>query len=68
VSPASKIPQVRDRVCIEGHDEVFVVVHVNERSGWADLACIERVGFLTYVPLGSIRPVEEAGNCPQNKK
>jgi hypothetical protein len=53
-----KIPRVRDRVRVEGHHEVFVVVHVNERSGWADLACVERVGFLTQVPLRLIQPAE----------
>jgi hypothetical protein len=47
--------QVRDRVRVEGHDEVFVVVHVSARHRWADLACVERVGFLTYVPLEKIR-------------
>ena len=52
-------------MCVEEHEEVFIVVHVNERAGWADLACIERVGFLTYVPLGSIRLVE-AGTYPQD--
>ena len=54
-----RIPQTRDRVHVKGHDEVFVVVYVNEASGWADLACVERVGFLTQVPLALISPVDE---------
>ncbi len=54
-----KIPLARDRVRVEGHDEVFVVVHVNERSGWADLACVERVGFLTQISLRLIQPAEQ---------
>ncbi len=53
-----KIPRVRDRVRVEGHDEVFVVVHVNERNSWADLACVERVGFLPEMPLRLIQPAE----------
>jgi hypothetical protein len=46
-----RIPRVHDRVRVQGHDEVFVVAHVNARDNWADLACIERVGFLTRVPF-----------------
>ena len=56
-----RIPRVRDRVRVEGHDEVFVVVYVNDGKHWADLACVERVGFLTQVPLALISPAEEDG-------
>jgi hypothetical protein len=65
-----RIPRVRDRVRVEGHDEVFVVVYVSEGSGWADLACVERVGFLTQVPLALISPVgddESAREVTHNK-
>ena len=54
------VPQLRERVRVEGHDEVFVVLSVNEARTWADLVCIERVGFLTHVPLENIRPAGEA--------
>lgn len=47
--------RVRDRVRVEGHDELFAVMYVNEARSWADLACLERVGFLTHVPLEKIR-------------
>ena len=53
--------KVRDRVRVDGHDEVYVVVYVNARDGWADLACVERVGFLSHVRLETIRPIEDDG-------
>jgi hypothetical protein len=56
----ASVLKVRDRVRVEGHDEVFAVVHLNEREGWADLACVERVGFLMHVPLERIRPAKAA--------
>jgi hypothetical protein len=51
--------RVRDRVRVETHDEVFAVSYVNPAGTWADLACVERVGFLTMVPLVKIRRVDE---------
>jgi hypothetical protein len=59
------VPKVRDRVRLEGYDELFAVVHVNEREGWADLACLERVGFLTSVPLERIGPAKAAEGTPK---
>jgi hypothetical protein len=50
--------RVRDRVRVEGYDEVFAVLYVNESCTWADLACIQRVGFLTHVPLDKIAHFE----------
>lgn len=57
--------RVRDRVRVEGHDEVFAVLYVNENRSWADLACIERVGFLTKVPLQKIRPAGVGDESPE---
>jgi len=45
-------------VRVEGYNEVFAVLYVNEAHTWADLACLERVGFLTHVPLEKIAPAE----------
>jgi hypothetical protein len=50
--------RVRDRVRVQGHDEVFAVLYVNGARTWADLACIRRVGFLTHVPLEKIAHIE----------
>ena len=50
------IPSVRDRVRIEGYDEVFFIVYVNVRRRIVDLVCGERVGFLVDVPFSSIQP------------
>lgn len=48
---------VRTRVRVEGHDEVFLVVHVCPEQCCADLACVERIGFLVNVPLDKLRPI-----------
>lgn len=50
------IPAIRDRVHIEGHDEIFFVIYVDARRRIADVVCGERVGFLSDVPLSAIRP------------
>ncbi len=56
-----KNPVVRDRVRVEGHDGIFRVVHVDERKEVADVASIDRVGFLEQVPLSKIHPVDDPG-------
>jgi hypothetical protein len=53
--------RVRDRVRVEGEDGVFAVLYVNEARMWADLACVQRVGFSTHVPLEKIRHADEDG-------
>lgn len=40
---------------VEGHEEEFAVMYVNEVGSWADLGCLSRVGFLAHVPLTKIR-------------
>lgn len=50
--------KVRDRVRVEGYSEVFAVMYVNAANTWADLACLQRTGFLTHVPLEKIAHVE----------
>jgi len=50
--------RVRDRVRVDGYDEVFAVLYVNAALTWADLACVQRVGFLTHVPLDKIAHIE----------
>lgn len=53
------VPKVRERVRVKGYEEVFAVVHVDPARHCADLACLERVGFLAHVPLERIRPADE---------
>ncbi len=53
-----RVYQVRDRVRVEGYDEIFAVMYVNASRTWADLACLQRVGFLTHVPLEKIAHAE----------
>jgi hypothetical protein len=50
--------RVRDRVRVEGYNEVFAVMYVNAALTWADLACLQRVGFLTHVPLEKMAHIE----------
>ena len=59
-----EIPHVRDRVRVEGHEGIFRVVLVDEQRLVADLAYVDRVGFLPLVPLELIYPVKE----PDGKK
>lgn len=59
-----RIPRVRDRVRVEGHEGIFRVVLVDEERGVADLACVDRVGFLPHVPLSILHRLKE----PEQKK
>jgi hypothetical protein len=52
-------PNIRDRVHIEGHDEVFFVVYVDVRRRLVDLVCGQRVGFLSDIPFSAVRPAPE---------
>lgn len=53
--------RVHDRVRVEGQDdEVFIVALVDETGGFADLACVERVGCLVHVPLRKVRPADQS--------
>jgi len=50
------IPHLRDRVRMAGSLEIFFVVYVDLRRGLADLACAQRVGFVSQVPFKSLFP------------
>lgn len=51
------VPRMRERVCVEGRDEVFVVIYVDKESAVADLVSTEHVGdLLESVPFSSIFP------------
>jgi len=50
------VPHLRDRVRMEGSGEIFFVVYVDLRRGVADLACAQRVGFVSHVPFKSLFP------------
>jgi hypothetical protein len=56
---AVKIPCVRERVLIDGRDEVFLVVWVDSARGVADLIPVSECGGLEEdVPFSAIRPVD----------
>jgi len=50
------VPHLRDRVRMAGSAEIFFVVFVDLRRGVADLACAQRVGFVSHVPFKSLFP------------
>ncbi len=58
--------RVRDRVRVDEHEETFVVLFVNEEMGWADLVCVERVGFLDRVPLEKIHLEKDRQKPPDH--
>lgn len=54
-----RVPHMRERVCVEGRDEVFVVIYVDRKANAADLVSTERVGeLLDSVPFSAIYPAE----------
>jgi hypothetical protein len=58
-SIARHIPRVRERVCVEGHDEVFLVIFVDRERALADMVSTERVGdLLECVPFSAIYAAE----------
>ncbi|HWE85035.1 MAG TPA: hypothetical protein VG267_08830 [Terracidiphilus sp.] len=53
------VPRVRERVCVEGRDEVFVVIYVDRENAVADAVSMERVGdLLESVPFSAMYPAE----------
>jgi hypothetical protein len=54
-SAGAYVPRVRERVRVDGHDEIFFIVYVDARHRLADVVCGERVGFLNDVPFSAIR-------------
>lgn len=52
-------PRLRERVCVEGRETVFVVIYVDAERAVADLVSTERVGdLLECVPFTAIYPAE----------
>lgn len=56
---AEFVPRLRERVCVEGREEVFVVIYVDPERAVADLVGTERVGdLLESVPFTAMYPAE----------
>ncbi|HWG20381.1 MAG TPA: hypothetical protein VG225_07600 [Terracidiphilus sp.] len=61
-----RVPRVRDRVHVDGHDGVFFVIYVDRVRKMVDVVSSARVGdLLEHLPFSAIHPVE---NRPQNGK
>lgn len=53
------VPRMRERVCVEGRDEVFVVICVDRQRAVVDLVSTERAGdLLESVAFSAIYPAE----------
>ena len=51
------VPRMRERVCVEGRDEVFAVIYVDETRSVADLVSTEQIGeVLESVAFSAIYP------------
>lgn len=56
---AAYIPRMRERVCIEGREEVFMVIYVDRERSLADLVSTEQVGeLLESIAFSAIYPAE----------
>jgi hypothetical protein len=54
---AQYVPRIRERVCVEGCDEVFVVIYVDRERAVADLVSTGRVGeLMESVAFSAIYP------------
>ncbi|HUY93665.1 MAG TPA: hypothetical protein VMU71_00150, partial [Terracidiphilus sp.] len=54
---AEYVPRMRERVCTEGRDEVFVVIYVDRERSVADLVSTGQVGeVLESVAFSAIYP------------
>lgn len=51
------VPRLRERVCVEGRDEIFVVIYVDRERSEADLVSTGQVGeVLESVAFSAIYP------------
>jgi hypothetical protein len=54
---AEHVPRMRERVCVEGRDELFVVIYVDRERAVADLVSIGQVGeLMESVAFSAIYP------------
>jgi len=57
---AEYVPRLRERVCVEGREEMFVVIYVDRKRTVADLVSTDRVGeMLESVSFSAMYP-----ECP----
>jgi hypothetical protein len=55
--PLHDLPHLRDRVTVEGHEGIFIVIACNSSLREADLAGTSQPGYLFGIPLNKLRPV-----------
>jgi hypothetical protein len=63
--PLRDLPRLRDRVIVEGHEGVFIVIACNSMRREVDLAGTSRPGYLFGIPVSRLRP---ASNPPSGRQ
>jgi hypothetical protein len=57
IPPLHDLPRLRDRVIVDGHDGIFIVIACNSQRREVDLAGTSRPGYLFGIPVSKLRPV-----------
>ena len=57
IPPLRDLPRLRDRVMVEGHEGIFVVIACNSERREVDLAGTSQPGYIFGIPVSKIRPV-----------
>ena len=57
IPPLHDLPRLRDRVTVEGHDGIFIVIACNSERREVDLAGASQPGYLIGIPVSQVRPV-----------
>jgi hypothetical protein len=57
IPPLRDLPRLRDRVTVEGHEGIFIVIACNSQLREVDLAGTSRPGYLFGIPVSKLRPV-----------
>jgi hypothetical protein len=55
--PLRDLPRLRDRVAVDGHEGIFIVIACNSQLREVDLAGTSRPGCLFGIPIARLRPV-----------
>lgn len=65
IPPLHDLPRLRDRVAVEGHEGIFIVIACNSERREVDLAGTSQPGFLIGIPVSKIRPVSNQRSSKQ---
>lgn len=57
IPPLHDLPRLRDRVAVEGHEGIYIIIACNSERREVDLAGASQPGYLVGIPVSKIRPV-----------